>query len=42
VERRRKRGRQSKRWRDEVEEGLNVMGIKNRQVQNGRKRSDLS
>ena len=28
----RKRGRPCKRWRDEVEEDIKVMGLKNRQV----------
>jgi hypothetical protein len=28
----RKRGRSCKRWRDDVEEDLNIMGLKNRQA----------
>jgi hypothetical protein len=32
MEETRKRGRPCKRWRDEVEEDIKVMGLKNRQV----------
>jgi hypothetical protein len=32
MEAKRRRGRPRKRWRDEVEEGLNIMGIKNREA----------